>query len=55
MVVQVVQVHYTGVILKDFSPEGSRVHRHDHRGVHTRCAPDPSQAQDDAIMGKGRP
>ena len=44
------QIHYTGVILKDFSPEGSwRVPPQLPRGC-IRSALDPSQAQDDAVM-----
>jgi hypothetical protein len=40
----------TGVILRDFSPEGSRAHHPNDARVDIRCALDPSQAQDDAIM-----
>ena len=38
---------YTGVILNDFSREGSGVYNPLPATVHIRFAPDPSQAQDD--------
>jgi hypothetical protein len=39
-----------GVILRDFSPEGTGVHRRDCRGrVNIRFTPDPWQAQDDGF------
>jgi hypothetical protein len=45
----------TGVILNDFSREGSRAYCIVGHGiVHMRCAPDPSQAQDDPFHVKGR-
>jgi hypothetical protein len=47
------RIHCSAVILRDFSPEGSRAHRHNCRKVHIRRAPDPSQAQDDPI-GRGK-
>jgi len=42
MEVQFGQVHYIGVILKDLARTTTIAVR-----AHIRCAPDPSQAQDD--------
>jgi len=47
------RIYGSGVILRDFSPEGSRAHRPNCRKVHVRRAPDPSQAQDDPIVRGG--
>jgi hypothetical protein len=44
------EIYYTGVILRDFSPEGSRAHRHNFCEEKYPPHADPSQAQDDPII-----